>query len=230
MQDQTATSHALEFEGILASYGKKEVLRGVDLAVETGGEIVALFGGNGAGKSTILKVAAGLLKPRGGVVRFFAEDVTGMAAARRQARGLGCLLQGGQVFVNLTVQENLKLTLQYAREKDGLAEVLGRGLVFPALEPLLGRRAGLLSGGERQMLAIEMVLGQSPRMILLDEPTGALAPNLARSILEGVREFCTRQECSALLVEQNVEEAKRVTDRVYYLEDGAVVTRQETEE
>jgi len=221
MTEQATGGTVLETRNVHAAYIKKEVLRGVTLSVGEG-EIVALFGGNGAGKSTVLKVIAGLLHPVEGLVKLGGEDITRKEVLYRQQRGIAYLLQGGRVFPNLSVWENLELAARHSpkgRNKDN--DVIA-GTFFPRIRDLAARRAGLLSGGERQMLAIEMVLCQSPKVALLDEPTGALAPTLATQILSRIRVFARENECGVLLVEQNIAEAKQVSDRSLHLRDGIV--------
>jgi len=204
-----------------AAYGKKEVLRGVNFELRQG-EIVALLGGNGAGKSTILKVIAGLHQPTSGLVSFRGEEIVDKSIRYRQQKGVGYLLQGGRVFPSLTVEENIELAAQHSGAKELKAGYKEVGTYFPEIEAFRNRRAGLLSGGERQMLAIEMVLCQGPKVALLDEPTGALAPNLVKRILQSVHDYVKDSECSVLLVEQNVTEAKSFCTRSLLLREGVV--------
>jgi len=208
----------LEFDNIHAGYGKKEVLRGLSFAVEPG-QIVALLGGNGAGKSTALKVAAGVLRPWSGRVRFKGEDITGMLPHEVKRRGLSYLPQGGRVFRSLTVAENLAV----AGSDGGRTE---RDQLFPQLRELWSRRAGLLSGGERQMLAIQMAICGEASAILMDEPTAALAGNLATEVLARVGARSREKGASMLLVEQNVELAQRVANVEICVAGGTVVLNQ----
>lgn len=216
-----ATTIALELEGIQAGYGKKEILRGVSLTVRAG-EIVALIGPNGAGKSTLLKVVAGLLAPWAGSVRLDGADVTRLAVHERVRRGLAYLLQGGEVFPSLTVRENLEIgawSLPRSERSAGVEDVLR---LFPDLRASWYRRAGLLSGGQRQALALGMVLLKRPKVLLLDEPSAGLAPKLARAILNTVRELNERWGITVLLVEQRVREALQVAHRAVALVDGTL--------
>jgi ABC-type branched-subunit amino acid transport system ATPase component len=210
----------LRVEQLHAAYGKKEVLRGVTLHVATG-EVVTLLGGNGSGKSTLLKTIAGLLRPTMGTVFMDGVDLGPAASPDRQRLGAGYLLQGGRVFPNLTVAENLEIA---ARSRYRYADTrVASERVFPILDKLKSDRAGLLSGGQRQMLAIEMVLTQRPRLILLDEPTAALSHEAVTAILAKIREFAHINRSGVLLVEQNVNEAHIITDRHLRMVDGTVV-------
>lgn len=162
----------LKVEHVHAAYSKKEVLRGLTFEVYPG-EVVMLLGENGAGKSTVLKLIAGLVRPTAGRVAFMGQDITHCDVHMRQRLGIGCLLQGARVFPNLTVGENFQLAASYARSSSKSFPRLGE--IFPTLRERAKDRAGLLSGGQRQMLAIEMVCAQQPRLVLLDEPCAALS-------------------------------------------------------
>jgi branched-chain amino acid transport system ATP-binding protein len=178
--------HELRVENIHAAYGKKEVLRGVSLSMQQG-EIVALIGPNGAGKSTLLKVIAGFLKPLHGQVWLDGKALNSLAAHERVGQGIAYFMQGGKVFPNLTVAENLEMglaSLSVQNKKDGIPAVLE---IFSNLKDLLNRRAGLLSGGERQALALAMVLVRRPHLLLADEPSVGLSPKLVHTMLEKFR-------------------------------------------
>ena len=216
----TNTTALLRVEGIRAGYGKKEILHGVDLSINAG-EIVVLAGANGAGKSTFLKVLAGLLKPTAGIVRWAGKDVTTLPTYRRSRLGVGYLLQGGEVFPSLTAQENLGIAVgDRFQNSSALEPVLG---LFPPLRMKLQQRAGMLSGGERQMLSIAMVLVTRPRLLLLDEPTAALAPSLATETLRRIRQHCEQQSIAALLVEQRLRDALHIANRAVALVLGRLV-------
>lgn len=217
---QVAAPHLL-VTNVHAAYVKKEILRGVTLTVGYG-EIVALLGGNGSGKSTLLKTIAGLLHPVQGCITFDAQDITPLSVYNRQKRGIGYLLQGGRVFPNLTARENFEAALRHHRNRRSGANTT-LGSIFPTLQDKAAIRAGLLSGGQRQMLAIEMVLAQEPDLTLLDEPTGALSPDLAGTILQTISAHAQRTGCSVLLVEQNVSEAKAISHRYLHLEEGQII-------
>ncbi len=212
----------LTVEGLRAAYGRIEVLRGIDLTVGRG-EIVAVIGANGAGKSTMLATISGLLPPSGGRVRFDGREITGRPAEELVRRGLGHVPERRQLFGALTVEDNLLLGA-YARrgrraERDAdLARVYA---LFPILRERRRQPAGTLSGGQGQMLALGRGLMGRPALLLLDEPSVGLAPLIVREIFAAIgalREGGT----TILLVEQNARAALRLADRSYVLETGAV--------
>src|SRR5262245_19918739 len=213
----------LEVRGIDIAYGAFEVLHKVDLAV---GErrIVGLFGHNGAGKSSLLKGIYGVLPVRAGQVTFAGETTTNDRPFQ-QAVGMRLVPQEGNVFPNLTVEDNLRLgalrlkgdaSIHAARFED----VYG---TFPILRERRHARASVLSGGERQMLAISIGLMTRPKLLLLDEPSAGLAPILVQRLFEMIRAIRDRFGSAVLLVEQNVNEALRIVDEVCVLEEGRVV-------
>lgn len=202
----------LELIDIHAGYGKKEVLRGLSLSVQPG-RILALLGGNGAGKSTALKVAAGILRPWSGRVSFDGKDITDFLPHQTKRLGISYLPQNGRVFGSLSVEENLAVS---GSALDGISD----RLVFPLTSELGARRAGLLSGGERQMLAIELALRQNASILLLDEPTAALSRPVVARILERLAQLAKTENMGVVLVEQNVEEAERISDDVCHLSNG----------
>ncbi len=206
-------------EQIEAGYGKKQILRNVSISVRPG-EIVALIGPNGAGKSTVLKVAAGLLTPWKGSVRLDGRDITLLPAYRRTHYGVSYLVQGGEVFPSLTVQENLEmglLTVPPAERNEALESVL---TLLPALRERLSHRAGLLSGGQRQALALGMVLVKRPKVLLLDEPSAGLSPNLMQEIMRKIQTINQTFGIAILLVEQNIRGALEIANRVLILVNG----------
>ncbi|MEV4846202.1 urea ABC transporter ATP-binding subunit UrtE [Micromonospora matsumotoense] len=209
----------LELRGVHAGYGRSEVLHGVDVAVPADG-VAAVLGHNGAGKSTLLRVAVGLLRPRAGTVTLDGDDVTRLAPHQRVARGLAYVPQGQQCFPHLTAAENLQLVADGRR--DGAAATAEALDLFPALRPLLRRRAGLLSGGQRQQLAIARALVTRPRLLLLDEPTEGIQPSVVAEIQDRIVELVTRAGIRVLLVEQHLGFALRVATRHYVLESGRV--------
>ncbi|GHJ08144.1 ABC transporter ATP-binding protein [Micromonospora humidisoli] len=209
----------LELRGIHAGYGRSEVLHGVDVAVPADG-VAAVLGHNGAGKSTLLRVAVGLLRPRAGTVTLDGEDVTRLAPHQRVARGLAYVPQGQQCFPHLTAAENLRLVADGRR--DGAAATAEALDLFPALRSLLRRRAGLLSGGQRQQLAIARALVTRPRLLLLDEPTEGIQPSVVAEIQDRIVELTTGAGIRVLLVEQHLGFALRVATRHYVLESGRV--------
>lgn len=209
----------LKVENIYAGYGKKEVLRDVSIYLDKG-EIIALIGPNGAGKSTLLKVIAGFLTPYSGKVTFEGVDITHLPSFKRAFLGLLYLMQGGRIFPNLTVKENLELSLTSNMDGQGIEEVL---TIFPELKSVLRRRAGLLSGGQKQQLALAMILLKKPKAMLLDEPSAGLSPYLVSEIIEKIKEINRIYGTSVILVEQNVSQALKISDRVYILSSGMII-------
>lgn len=211
----------LEIDRVQAGYGRSLVLHGVSLSVPDDG-VAAVMGHNGAGKSTLLRAAIGLLKPRSGRVLFAGEDVTRLAPHERVARGMAYVPQGQQCFPHLTTAENLQLIADSRpNAKAAMADALD---LFPALRGLMSRRAGLLSGGQRQQLAIARALITSPRLLLLDEPTEGIQPSVVAEIQETILSLTRRGGLSVLLVEQHVGFALRAAERYYVLESGRVTS------
>ena len=205
----------LELVNVTAGYGRSMVLHDVSLSVPASGG-AALMGHNGAGKTTLLRVAVGLLAPRSGTVLLDGEDVTKLRPNARVRRGIGYVPQGQLCFPQMTTLENLQLVDPGSA---AIEEVLD---IFPALTSILGRRAGLLSGGQRQQLAIARTLLTKPRMLILDEPTEGIQPNVVTEIERVITSLTQRGDLSVLLVEQHVGFALRATDRYYVLESGRV--------
>lgn len=206
------TETLIEAVGLSTGYGRMAVVRDVDLRVDAG-EVVALLGANGAGKTTTLLTLAGELTPMAGVVRF--RGVPTRAPMHTRCRnGLGYLTEERSVIMNMTVAENLRL----AAVPPAVAISY-----FPALEPLMGRRAGLCSGGEQQMLSLARALGRNPSVLLADELSMGLAPIVLANLLRAVRAAATERGVGVLLVEQHVREALKIADRVYVMERGRIV-------
>ncbi|BCJ62816.1 urea ABC transporter ATP-binding subunit UrtE [Micromonospora endophytica] len=211
----------LTMRGVHAGYGRSRVLHGVDVTVPADG-VATVLGHNGAGKSTLLRVAAGLLRPSAGRVEFDGEDITRLAPHARVARGIAYVPQGQQCFPHLTAAENLRLVADGRRDGPvATAEVLD---LFPALRPLLRRRAGLLSGGQRQQLAIARALITRPRLLMLDEPTEGIQPSVVTEIQDRIVALIAQTGFSVLLVEQHLGFALRVADRYHVLESGRVTS------
>ena len=212
---------ALCLTDLHGGFGKKEILHGLSLRVHAG-EIVTLIGSNGAGKSTLLKLVAGLISASQGEVELFGKIVTGLSVERRVQSGLSVLMQGAQVFPSLTVRENLILGIGIRPARDrsiAYEEVLE---IFPALKPLLSYPAGLLSGGQRQCLALAMAIGQRPSVLLLDEPSAGLSPKLAHNILGTIRDLNQLFGIAVLLVEQRIHEALRLAHRAVVMVNGTI--------
>ncbi|HSV39607.1 MAG TPA: ATP-binding cassette domain-containing protein [Nocardioidaceae bacterium] len=207
----------LELQGVTAGYGRTMVLEGITVNVPDGAA-VAVMGHNGAGKTTLLRAAVGLLPIKHGKVLLDGEDVTKLRPSGRVRRGLGYVPQGQQCFPQMTTLENLQLV---AKRKSDIDDVLG---TFPALVELMSRRAGLLSGGQRQQLSIARTLLTKPRMLILDEPTEGIQPNVVAEIEQVIINLTERGDLSVLLVEQHVGFALRSTDRYYVIESGRITS------
>ena len=210
----------LELVDVHVGYGRSVVLHGVSVAVPSGG-VAAVMGHNGAGKSTLLRAAMGLLRPRSGTVLLDGEDITRLAPHQRVARGMAYVPQGQQSFPHLTAMENLQLIADgRPTGKASIDEALD---LFPALRTLLGRRAGLLSGGQRQQLSIARALITKPRLLLLDEPTEGIQPSVVAEIEQTILDLAGG-DLSVLLVEQHVGFALRAAAHYYVLESGRVTS------
>ncbi len=209
----------LELRGVHVSYGRTAVVHGVDVEVPDGA-VVAVMGHNGAGKTTLLRAAVGLLPVRSGRVLLAGEDVTRTRPHRRVRAGLAYVPQGQQSFGQLTARENLQLVADVAGA-DGSRRLDEALDLFPALRGLLGRRAGLLSGGQRQQLAIARALITGPRVLVLDEPTEGIQPSVVAEIEDAIVQLADGG-LSVLLVEQHVGFALAASSRYYVLESGRV--------
>jgi branched-chain amino acid transport system ATP-binding protein len=211
----------LEVRDVSVSYGLIRALDGVSLTVAEG-EIVALVGSNCAGKSTLMKTAMGVVRPRSGAVTFAGSSLLGLAVEDIVRRGVVLVPEGRGILRHMTVRENLRLGA-YGRRDAGIAADLDRVVErFPALASRLAQKAGTLSGGEQQMLALGRALMARPRLLLLDEPSLGLAPVIVASIFDTIASLA-RDGVTVLLVEQNAAEALRLADRAYVLETGRIV-------
>jgi ABC-type branched-subunit amino acid transport system ATPase component len=212
----------LEIEGLYASYGAVQVLRSIDFTVKRG-EIVALLGTNGAGKSTILRCISGAMKPDAGSVRIDGEDITGMAPEHAVRKGV-CQVPGGRgLLPSLTVEENLRMGA-YPIRKDKTRVRAAYEKVYAAFPRLAERRtqlAGTLSGGEAQMLAIGRAFMTTPKLMMIDELSLGLAPLVVQDLVERVREI-NDEGVSMILVEQSANLALAITDHSYFIEKGQV--------
>jgi branched-chain amino acid transport system ATP-binding protein len=211
----------LAVENLSVFYGSIQALRGISLRVEAG-EVVTLIGGNGAGKSTTLRTISGLLQPKRGTVQFDGHDIQGWPPHRIVQHGLVQVPEGREIFANLTVEENLQIASFTRKDRDGIRRDRDRALdLFPRVRERLRQLAGTLSGGEQQMLAIARALVAQPKLLMLDEPSLGLAPQVVRSIFQVIREI-NREGTTILLVEQNANMALHVANRAYVIEVGEI--------
>jgi branched-chain amino acid transport system ATP-binding protein len=210
----------LSAKNVRSSYGRVEVLHGVSLDVRQG-EIVALLGANGAGKTTLLKTISGVQPISAGSIVFHGQPIDRVPAHRRVALGLVQVPQGRQVFAPLAVEDNLRLGA-WTRHEGGVKGALDSAYeLFPALQASRHMRAGSLSGGQQQMLAISRALMAKPRLLMLDEPSMGLSPILVEQILQALQAL-RREGLTMLLVEQNAQAALSIADRAFVLETGRV--------
>jgi len=212
----------LTLDNVSVNYGAIEALTGISMHVEAG-EVVTLIGANGAGKTTTLRTITGLLEPREGKISFEGEDISGRATHRLVAKGISMSPEGRGVFANLSVRENLQMGAYLKRDKRAIAAEMERVFqMFPRLKERESQKAGTLSGGEQQMLAIGRSLMSQPRLLLLDEPSLGLAPLVVHTIFEAIDEIKSKGT-TILLVEQNAHAALKHSDRAYVLETGRIV-------
>jgi branched-chain amino acid transport system ATP-binding protein len=223
----SAPEPLLEIAGLSSGYGKIGVLRGIDLRVDAG-EAVALLGPNGAGKTTLLRAVSGLL-PRSGVIRFAGKDMSGANPRDTVQAGLVHVVEGHRVFTQLSVFDNLLLA-GYGMKRDERAAQVEEALAFfPEIAEKRQDRAGTLSGGQQQMLAVAQGLVRRPRLLMLDEPSAGLSPVLVDRVLAAVARL-REGGTAVLLVEQLIEKALAVADRVYALARGSIVLEARTDE
>ena len=209
----------LKVENIDVYYGAIHAVKNVSFEVGDG-EIVALIGANGAGKSTILKTVSGLMHPRTGAITFCDQNITHTEAYKLLRTGLAHVPEGRRIFLQMSVQENLEMGayVNSSNVKAGIADVFDR---FPRLKHRKNQIAGTLSGGEQQMLAMGRALMSKPKLLMLDEPSMGLAPILVQQIFDIIKELHAAGT-TILLVEQNAEMALQVADRAYVLESGRI--------
>ena len=215
----TATAEpVLELDGLTSGYNGSAVLRDVSLTVRPG-EVVALLGANGAGKTTTLLTISGIVKPMAGRVLYRGDDCKAHSPDARARLGIAHVPEGRGVFFGLTVAEHFRLA-----HRGETLDVAAAFKYFPQLEALTGRRAGLLSGGEQQQLALGRALARRPRLLMIDELSLGLAPIIVERLLPVVRAYAKDTGCGVLLVEQHVELALSVADRGYVLSHGEITT------
>jgi branched-chain amino acid transport system ATP-binding protein len=213
----------LEIRNVDLFYGDAQALDQVSLEVAEG-EVVAIVGANGAGKSSLIRTIFGMHRPARGEIHFEGRNIVGEPPHRICNLGIGQVAEGRQIFPSMTVGENLEMGAVVPRARRGAAAVLARILdLFPRLRERFSQRAGTLSGGEQQMLAIGRCLMGQPRLVMLDEPSLGLAPLVVEDVFAAVRELNSRDRLTIMLVEQNVVQSLGLADRGYVLENGRIV-------
>jgi branched-chain amino acid transport system ATP-binding protein len=208
----------LVVDNMVTAYGQIVALKGVSLEVRAG-EVVCLLGANGAGKSTLINTVAGILRPRSGSIRFAGHDITGVKASRIAGMGVVGVPEGRGIFAQMTVHENLQMGAHLRSDADVQTDLDRMYERFPVLSQRRRNRAGVLSGGEQQMLAMARALMARPKLLLLDEPSMGLAPLMVESIFEIIREIAA-SGMTILLAEQNARLALEISERAYVLENG----------
>src|SRR6476469_6328743 len=212
----------LALANVSVSYGAIEALTNIDLHVDQG-EVVTLIGANGAGKTTTLRTITGLLEPKIGKVMYEGKQISGVATHKLVPMGIAMSPEGRGVFANLSVRENLEMGAFIRKDKKGISDDMERGFtLFPRLKEREQQKAGTLSGGEQQMLAMARALMSKPRLLLLDEPSLGLAPLVVHTIFQAIDEI-KAEGTTILLVEQNAHAALGHSDRAYVLETGRIV-------
>jgi len=212
----------LRLTGITAGYGIKTVISGVSFTLEPG-QILALLGHNGAGKTTTLRSVMGLLPLKEGEVAFDGQPINRLGVADRIALGLRLLPEGRGIFPDLSVGENIEVVAARNVTAGAMFDIPDVYRLFPVLDERRTTRAGSLSGGQQQMLALSLAILGTPRCLLLDEPSIGLAPNLVERMFQQVREVCKSHAMTAVLVEQNVAAAMAIADRVIIMNSGEIV-------
>jgi branched-chain amino acid transport system ATP-binding protein len=211
----------LDVRGLVLGYGRTDAVKGIDLSVEEG-RVVTLIGANGAGKTTTLRGLSGLIRPRAGTITLGGDDISHLAANRIAELGIVQVPEGRQVFANMTIDENLRMGAYLLSDRAEEARRRERVLTrFPRLAERHTQSAGLLSGGEQQMLAIGRAMMADPKLLLLDEPSMGLAPRFVEEIFRIIAEFKAERR-TILLVEQNARAALEIADQAYVLESGRI--------
>lgn len=214
--------HILKIENVNAGYYERQILHNVGMNMVEN-EIVLILGPNGAGKSTLLKVISGILRPWKGRLVFDGKQLDGLSPAKRAKLGISYFLQGGEIFKNLNVRDNLQIAGMGLGRKGFEDRIDTVFELFPKLKTMETRRAGLLSGGEKHQLALGMIFIREPKLVLLDEPSAGLSPLLVKEVLESIKKMKELLNTSILLVEQNVREGLKIADTVFFMKAGSIV-------
>ena len=214
----------LTVENLNQYYGGSHILRGISFEAAPG-KVTAVLGRNGVGKTTLLKAIMGLVPVRSGRIAFGGEDLTGAPSHRRVRAGIGYVPQGREIFPRLTVRENLLMGLASRPRTEALPERIF--LLFPALEQMLGRRGGDLSGGQQQQLAIGRALAMDPSLLILDEPTEGIQPSIIKEIERTIAALAQEGRMAILLVEQYYDFARSLADRYLVMQRGEIVRQGE---
>jgi ABC-type branched-subunit amino acid transport system ATPase component len=212
----------LRLQGLEAGYGAKTVISNVSFALEPG-QILAFLGHNGAGKSTTLKAIMGMLRPSAGEVVFDGTRIDRLTVPDRVALGLRLLPEGRGIFPDLSVAENIDVVAARNVASGAMFDIPDVYKLFPVLDQRRTTRAGSMSGGQQQMLALSLAILGTPRCLMLDEPSIGLAPNLVERMFQQVRDVCKSHAMTAVLVEQNVAAAMKIADRVIIMNNGQIV-------
>ena len=211
----------LELDGVDVSYGNTPILRGIDLSVEAG-ETVGIMGRNGVGKTTLMKTIIGLLSPTDGTITYQGEEVTGQPADQRAKLGMGYIPQGRDVFPDLTVEQNVRMGTSINEEKTDMIPKVYE--YFPRLDERRGQKAGTMSGGEQQMLAIGRALAGNPDLLLLDEPSEGIQPSIVQQITDDIERMSEELGVTVLFVEQNLQVIRELAERCYVVDNGRITT------
>jgi len=219
MNTESSQTGMLAVEDVVTAYGQIVALKGVSLEVNEG-DVVCLLGANGAGKTTLISTISGILRPRSGRVRFQGQDVTGLKASRITGMGIVQVPEGRGIFTQMSVHENLLMGAHLRNDAAAVqSEIEAAYARFPVLAERRAQKAGVLSGGEQQMLALERALLSRPKLLLLDEPSMGLSPIMVEKVFDTIRQIAQRG-VTILLVEQNARLALEISNRAYVLANG----------